>query len=533
MKVTIRSYIDWLTFNTNTNNINTKIHPAIFILKLIGIAGMASLLSFGESTALASAERCEFILDNLNKPGSLNPLLDYQAVHFKPDPRFNFDINKKSKIFNDALKRLLVMAADTVNESANEKLSVEKGEIYLGQKLPNGSSFEFRYVIDQRGDLRRFILDKITFYKKNMQEIKITDNPISEDMQSLNTNSIVLSKKKTEKDSKFTVVEKDTITELVEHYSEETDRPFLTSPGSYISDLDLQTVLKSKSGSNNGNPIGNTWPKTEINIPLVISGEILDVFIYKSELYQDLDRLTIRSSLQSGSLNKLNMLGYKSYVATKIKKIAVKQSIKGLIWQIPLFAFIYMLNQLHDIEKDLSNLIDPEPVLVSQEISDTLNQIFDRNDILQDWHNAKLYKQMKEEIKVSLSQNISSLVESTEKLVNWYILKEPDKSNIGFLRSNADMTQVTHTNADAMVEKQDPNSHLEHLFFYFPKQKALIIVTRTYSWIDPKQMTFESHVVVTAKKAPVLFNGLLNVLIPPPVTPVVPITPVVSAKKVN
>lgn len=481
---------------------------------LLGAFAFCQLIS---QRGFCESVQCQFVLDNITStPASpLNPLLDLEAVHFSEDQIFKTPINKKSKSFNEALKRLLTLYVNTVNENANEKLSLEKGEIYLGHKMPNGASFEFRYIIDQRNETPRFILDKVKYYKTNMQEAEITENPIDEDLQNLNTTGVILAKKKSQKDSHFSPVEKSDLKNLFNLNLTNLESAPLVSDGDYLSDVDLKHVYHSLNIPRESKPADKPWKQIDIKIPFVISGELLDVFIEKSELYHELDRQTVRASLNGGSLNQLNILGYKSFLANKMKKVFIKQTVKALIWQVPFFAFIYMINELHSIKKDISNLDETEPVLVSQEISDMLTEIFDRADVKMDWHNAKLYKQMKDEIKVNLSQNISSLVESSEHLVNWYIFKEPDKSKISYLRADEDLTHFTKSSPVEFINKQNTSAAMEHLIFHFPFQNALVLITRSYSNLDPKLMTFESHVVISAKKTPLLYNGLLNIIYKP------------------
>jgi hypothetical protein len=498
-----------------SNKIKLKIK---ILLGAVAISQLISQRGFCESI------QCQFVLDKIvaGLASPLNSLIDIEAVHFSEDPIFKTPINRKSKSFNGALKKLLTLYVNTVNENANEKLSLEKGEIYLGHKMPNGASFEFRYVIDQRQEIPRFILDKIKYYKTNMQESEITENPIDEDLQNLNTTGVILAKKKSEKASHYSPVEKSDLKNLLTLNPTEIERAPLDSNGDYLSDVDLNNVFHSLNIPQETKLAGKSWKQIDIKIPFIISGELLDVFIEKSELYHELDRQTVRDSLIGGSLNQLNVLGYKSFLANKMKKVFIKQTVKALIWQVPFFAFIYMINELHSIKKDISNLDDAEPVLVSQEISDMLTEIFDRADVKMDWHNAKLYKQMKDEIKVNLSQNISSLVESSEHLVNWYILKEPDKSKISYLRADEDLTHFTKSSPVEFINKQNSSAAMEHLIFHFPFQNALVLITRSYSNLDPKQMTFESHVVISAKKTPLLYNGLLNIIFKPALPSVAP-----------
>lgn len=476
--------------------------------------------------AMAIDNKCEsLILDFKSTSTKLfwNDKVDLQTVQFVQDPTFRTSYHTRSKEFRTALTKLLLMSRSTVNENANLKLSLEKGRIFLGHKLPNGSSFEFRYTIDQRQEQPRFILDEINFYKINLQKVEITDNPIDEDFENLTVSGLVLSKQKSESESRYTVIEKEHVATLLNPEFKSEENPSLESPGDLVTDKDInQLVTYFSTGPNPAIPSQQNLFKirnTQIQIPFVLTGELLDIFIAKSDLFQDLDRQVIRQNLQDGSFSKLNFLGYRAFINQKIKKVFIKQSVKGLTWTIPLFAFIYMMNQMHDIEKDIANLDETDPVVVSEEIASILTEIFDRLDQSEDWHNTKIYKQMNNEFKVALSQNISSLVESTERLVNWYIAKEPAKDKILYFRANADFDKVKASRPSELAEKLTPDSGLEHVVFHFPSQKAIVLVTKSFSRINIHKMNFESHVVITEKKAPLLYAGLLAILSPAPVKP--------------
>jgi hypothetical protein len=107
---------------------------------------------------------------------------------------------------------------------------------------------------------------------------------------------------------------------------------------------------------------------------------------------------------------------------------------------------------------------------------------------------------------------VLSLVESTERLVNWYVSKEKHKSEINFVRSNENFTLFTKVSSSNFINKENPSATTEHLIFNFPHQETLVIVTRSYSKLDLKQLTFESHVVVNSKKNPSLYLGLIKMM---------------------
>jgi hypothetical protein len=219
----------------------------IQIKKIVAIQlGIFFILQALSLSVSAKAAKCESVLDGTPIVFELNSLVDLRAIHFSEDPIFSEPISSKSKYYKEALAKLLQFYANTVNENANEKISLEKGEMHLGYKLNNGSSFEFHYVVDKRFERPRFVLDKITYYKKNMQEQEILDAPLDEDLEHLTINSIVLSKMKDVSEAHYSALKKSDISEILSEKSSEVDESILTSEGKFLSDSDLKsTFMKS------------------------------------------------------------------------------------------------------------------------------------------------------------------------------------------------------------------------------------------------------------------------------------------------
>jgi hypothetical protein len=63
---------------------------------------------------------------------------------------------------------------------------------------------------------------------------------------------------------------------------------------------------------------------------------------------------------------------------------------------------------------------------------------------------------------------------------------------------------------------------------HFPEQGLIILISRTYSQANLSVMTFQSHVVIRSTKAPLLYQGLLELTAEPPATP---ISPMIVPKK--
>jgi hypothetical protein len=481
------------------------------IKKIIShLSGLVLVLVLISNFSYANLLNCALALDDTPSLFLLNPQFSLQAIHFVEDPMFKQPVSKKSKHFKQALSKLLGLYANKVSESAGEKVTLKKGYLFLGYKLSNGSSFEFRYVVDQRFDEPRFVLYKIKFYKKNLQEYEISSYPLNDQLEDLAINSVVLAKGNSESEASFSLLKKHDIQRVFTDNSSKVKLEDLESTGSYLSQNDLiKTLGQNSSGSTELDWI-SLIPPTEIQIPLIISGDVLDVFMKKSALYQDLDRRAIRTRLEDRSLIRLNMLGYKSYLSTKAKKVIIAQSERGLLWQVPFFALIYIFNPLQKEDKGLHSITEIESVSVSQDVSNLLIDIFNRIDSSLVWQHSTLYKKLNENIKLNLSPSVSGLIESSERLVNSYLYKEKDKSQITFFRVNENFTLFSKVKSGEFINKENLEATTEHLLFHFPEQESIVLITRSYSRIDPRQMTFESHVMVTAKENPELYLGLIK-----------------------
>jgi hypothetical protein len=335
--------------------------------------------------AIAISNKCEDLIDD-NVLANFRTLdnffqanLEIKAIRFVEDPIFRNKLTKKTPEFREAMRRLLLFFSNTVNENSSNKLSVEKGEMYFGWRLPNGTSVEFKYEIDRRTDQSRFILTKIEFRKKNMGEIEITDEALDEQLKHFNIDGLLLAKKYGESDSEYTLIKKKQLSKIVNNTENKVNPDDLKTDTAALTINDINQITANTKNSK----IADFLPRTEIPLPFVIEGEILTEFVELAEILQDLDRPTVRKYAENGQLGRLRLKGYNSYLLGNAEKVFFKQAMKQIAFKGPMIAIIFLLIKLNDIQQDLADLDDPDldSVLVSQEMSEFLNTFFDTIDI--------------------------------------------------------------------------------------------------------------------------------------------------------
>jgi hypothetical protein len=467
----------------------------------------------------ASTSRCEELIDEnflfkIIQPIAtvFKPEFEIKTVRFLEDSLFQKELEKGTKEYGQAMQRLLLLFSNTINENSSNKLSIEKGEMHFGYVLPNGTSVEFKYEVDRRYDKSHFILTKIEFRKRNMGEVEISDDPLNEKLTGLKVNGLILAKTVGDSDSDLNLITKKKANTFLAINEKDINPDELESDGEALTLNDLNQLTLNSQFTN----LSSQLPSIDIYIPFVIKGEILDHFVSFAEVLQDLDRSTVRKYAQTGQLGRLKAKGYQSYLLGNAEKVFFKQAMKQIAFKGPIFAALYFFYQLHDIKKDLAELGEPDidSVMVSQESSEFLNHFFDKLDQSENWHNTKIYSQLKKEIKINLNTTMNTISKSTDRVVNYHLKKEKYKADITYYHSDTDFTKIKKISTTELLEKDDQNTQMDHIVIHFPEQETLILITRSYGKNNPSRMIFQSHVVVRASKAPLLYEGLIELMTP-------------------
>lgn len=90
------------------------------------------------------------------------------------------------------MSKILKMSSHTLSESMSPKLTLEKGEIILGQPLSEGWTLEFSYKMDARTQDKAYRLSEIIAVKPNGDKVKISKNPTTSDGKNFDKNHIAL-----------------------------------------------------------------------------------------------------------------------------------------------------------------------------------------------------------------------------------------------------------------------------------------------------------------------------------------------------
>ena len=131
-----------------------------------------SILGFMPSAGLAHGMSCEDAF------GTIPGLILSTGI-------FTYQGNENPTNQAEAVLGLLKMTTTTLGESFSKKLTLEKGELYLGQPLKFGWSLEYEYASDNRSMFPAFRLAKISIIKPNGEKNVFEKKPTSLDGLSL------------------------------------------------------------------------------------------------------------------------------------------------------------------------------------------------------------------------------------------------------------------------------------------------------------------------------------------------------------
>lgn len=197
--------------------------------------------------------------------------------------------------------RLLQMTTATLGEAFSQKLTLEKGELVLGQNLEHGWSVEYEFFADRRTSKQVFRLGKISLIKPNGEKMVFDKKPTS-----LSGNE--LGKK---------------------WYSEE--------------DMGLKDV----------NEVSPFDVLQTLEVPAVIQGELLNNFLKFAPMMEHLKREEINAAVNTSHLRTRGMVrSHLEYAREIIKKQSFKFIMIGIVM------YIYYTEK-DSLQKYLPLQVDP------------------------------------------------------------------------------------------------------------------------------------------------------------------------------
>lgn len=248
-----------------------------------------------------------------------------------------------SAAYTQNLISLLNMLGQTKNLNFSEKLSEDKGELYLAKELENDSSLEFFYTEDKRGESSEYILSEVYYVKANGSSIKLSKEALYEDGFTLkNDNYIVISEKSVlaeNPQTKFltthSIVDRAEFKKWLATNKIEVPSEFALLDFNLDSSIAKITQWIESLSANDQNKILSMVQNTaSLEVPTVIKGDL-----YK-ELKKWADRIEVLSHQRLKSINDPSQIKWVLLEAERkklwnaIENVIRKQSIKLIIFGI-------------------------------------------------------------------------------------------------------------------------------------------------------------------------------------------------------
>jgi hypothetical protein len=236
---------------------------------------------------------------------------------------FEIEAQNDGKNLADLTMRLLRMTVPTLGPTFSEKLTLEKGELNLGENLGGGWSVEYAYFSDLREAKKRvFRLGKISVVKPNGDKVTLEKNPTSIDGLQL-------------KKTLFTIEDLG------------MEKLGADSPVAYLKNL---------------------------QVPVVIQGELLNSFLTWAPRMEHLQRNELLSDGISSLRTKSALRSAGKYLVKAIKNRGTKFFLTGLA------LYLFYLER-GDIQDLISNLQDPWESIEEHTHSADLKEIFPQLNI--------------------------------------------------------------------------------------------------------------------------------------------------------
>ena len=336
-------------------------------------------------------------------------------------------MHKNDPQFDLAFKQLIKMFAQTTFLNISEKLSFEKGELYLAHKINEDISLELEYAGDKRGEETLFRLVSYKIVRANLKSINVEKNPLTDDGQFLNQKQI-----------------------------------------------ELNLPLKE----------GQSAKDTELHleIPVAISNDLLQLMEKWSDKFNFINRHDIRSMIEKDEMLKLYLKAQYLSGLDFSKNIIKKQSYKYVLIGLVIYASSYAMEHFIDTKidqvviefKNTSKMsLDDNKLFQSYLETHQKNWKLTNQNLSTDIQRLTTVLTKKEKI-----MSIEAFRSTLAHLMNKEILKESEPL---YYVLNAKMEAVGWLNDDQITELDFEKDKHRFLVSVFPQSESIQVSIINFS----------------------------------------------------
>ncbi|MNL16983.1 hypothetical protein D3C87_1380510 [compost metagenome] len=251
----------------------------------------------------------------------------------------------------------------------------------------------------------------------------------------------------------------------------------------------------------------------EVEIPVVIEGDLLKRFVVFAEDLGLMDRSRVRNYLGKDRLNSLWALSkiYASYDFTK--QVAKKQIYKYLLVGAAFYGVAMLLRD--DVSDTVEKKIDELAIQSKMSKDDLMEIAVLFSDLYQPWNDE--YPTLSERVWNSLSlmgpiEKAETFKKFREDLGRALIKEYKNKSEVQFYFADEVLKRVVDTNEKVISDLEGSMINKEHfVFINLPYTKKLFVGVLRYAGKKGKVESI-AYTVVTKKEAPGLYDELQKMI---------------------
>ena len=338
-------------------------------------------------------------------------------------------MHKDNPQFKAAFKQLIQMFAQTTFLNISEKLSFEKGELYLAHKINEDTSLELEYAGDKRGEETLFRLVSYKIVRANLKSSHIEKNPLTDD-------------------------------------------------GKFLNQKQIEYSLTLKDGE--AVKVADT--ALHLEIPVAISNDLLKLMEKWSDKFNMINRQDIRSMIEKDQLLQLYLKAQYLSGIEFSKNIIKKQSYKYVLIGLVIYASSYAME----------HFIDTKIEQVVSEFKNTSKMSLDDNKLFQSFFEShqQNWKQSNQNLSTDI-QRLTTVLTKKDKIasvdafrstlahmMNQEILRESEPL---YYVMNSKMEYVGELKEDQITELEFEKDNHRILLTVFPQSQSMQVSIINFS----------------------------------------------------
>lgn len=432
------------------------------------------------------------------KASVLKPELNYTGYKLVSSSVIKPGITKKSPDFKKALAELIQMHSDTLYISAGEKVSLEKGELFLAKRLDQDSTLELSYQGDLRSAIPSFRLVKAAIVKGNAQNVVLTKEPLIDNGTELKLKSFVVQRTADGAKSALVTAENLSAIDPVKN----SDDPLSAINNLIQNSSPTDRVLLKKIDQNS----------KEIEVPVVIEGDLLKRFVLFADDLGLMDRSKVRDYIGNDKLNSLWALSkvYASYDFTK--QVAKKQIYKYMLVGAAFYGVAMVLRD--DVSNVVEKKIDEIAIQSKMTHDDLLEFLALFSDIYQPWSDEApaLSERMWDSVSImGPMEKMENFKKFREDLGRALIKEYKNKSTVEYYFTTGRSGNITKTTEKVISDLEGAElDNQELLFIHLPYSKKIFVGVLGHSGKKKSKVESIAYTVVTKKEASNLYEHLIS-----------------------